>query len=65
MKKVLIKTDHKALQYLLTCKYSDNSRLRSWVNLIGVYLPEIHYVPGTALSNVDSISRQAYESSEP
>jgi hypothetical protein len=65
MKKVVIKTDHRALQYLLTCKYSDNSRLRSWVNLIGVYLPEIHYIPGSALSNVDSISRQSYETSEP
>ncbi len=35
------------------------------VNLIGVYLPDIHYIPGSALSNVDSISRQSYESSEP
>ena len=65
MKKILIRTDHRALQFLLSRKYSDNSRLRSWVNLIGVYLPEIHYVPGAALPNVDSISRQSYLTSEP
>ena len=47
MRPVLVRTDHKALQYLLSKRESPNHRLQAWSMLISVYCPEIIHVPGT------------------
>ena len=62
MRKVLIKTDHKALEYLRSKANTENPRLRAWSMLISIYDPKIVYVPAGALTNVDAISRKGDKS---
>ena len=58
MRKVLVRTDHRALSFLMNKRDSPNHRLRSWYLLISVYCPSIQYVPGKTIPHVDALSRQ-------
>ena len=59
LRKVHIRTDHRALQFLMSKRVSDNPRLRAWTHLISVYSPEITYVKCTNNTVADALSRQS------
>ena len=61
----MIKTDHRALQFLREKKESGSTRLHAWTQLIEVYQPDIKYTPGSKIPHVDAISRCHDNCSEP
>jgi hypothetical protein len=58
LRKVKIRSDHSALQYLMSKRVSDSPRLRAWTHLISVYNPEITYLKGAANTVADALSRR-------
>lgn len=54
--KIRIETDHKALSFLLTCRFL-NARLMRWMLAIQDYNIEIHYIKGPENKIADALSR--------
>jgi hypothetical protein len=55
-RKFLIRTDHRALTWLLSLK-NPKSRVARWIEILASYVFEIQYRPGKNHANADGLSR--------
>ena len=56
-RKVLVRTDHSSLTWLMSFKYPEG-QLARWLELLGNYDLQIEYRPGKQHGNADGLSRQ-------
>ena len=57
--KIILKTDHQAIIFLIRCKLS-NSRLMRWMLFLQDYDLEFQFIPGVTNKIADFLSRQEY-----
>ena len=57
--KVIVRTDHRSLQWLLSTKHPDGSRVSAWACKVQGYDLEVQYVPGKLHIVPDCLSRDA------
>jgi len=61
-KKFVVRTDHKALEWLLKTRSKENLNLiYRWQDVVTSYDFDIEYVPATRMKHVDGLSRKSYE----
>ena len=59
--KVVVRTDHKSLQWLMRTQHMDGSRVAGWTMRLQEYDLEIQWVPGSEMLVGDCISRAFYD----
>jgi hypothetical protein len=65
-KKFAIKTDHRALEWLLhTRSKSVPALIYRWQDVLSEYEFDIQYVPGKQMQHVDGLSRKSYVENDP
>ncbi len=65
-KKFFIRTDHRALEWLLKTRSNNVPALiYRWQDILAEYDFEIQYVPGKRMQHVDGLSRKAYKQGDP
>jgi len=61
-RKFVVRTDHKALEWLLKTRSKENlSLIYRWQDVVTSYDFDIEYVPATRMKHVDGLSRKPYE----
>lgn len=63
-KRFILRSDHKALSFMFSCK-EPIGRLARWTEILSEFSFEIQFRPGTRHSNADSLSRYPFNITQP